>query len=87
MTLEERLDGAVPFDPKDAEVLQSLLSNRTLLSALASVRAEALDMGRQILCLPLESEEGRLKALRLQGMSRGILRALDHLDQLQHKET
>lgn len=75
--LYKRLERVGPIVTGDSLDLKELLKNTTLLRALNAVRIESTQKAELLRNADLSTQQGINNALKLQGESSGLLRAID----------
>lgn len=72
MDLYAKIAEQEEFSPADAKELREVLQNKALLRAFGVLSLSMNQRAMSMLGMPLETEEGRAAALRVQGEVRGI---------------
>lgn len=80
--LLEKLDEAEDFSDADAKELEAVLGNKSVLRALACIMREGQSKATALLSANLGSEQGRMDAVKTQGISLGLVRAVQILEDL-----
>lgn len=75
------LDAAPEWQEGFSETLREMVRRPELSSMLKEIMQEAESKGLQLLGINFLTEEGRAQAVALQAMSKGLLRALDILEE------